>query len=229
MRLLVGALATAAMLTTGVAVAQNPHWPVGTHAKVYYALPGGRGMAWRTGVVVEAFPWGVHFRFDDENRTETFGNDDLQPLSGAPSTSQPRVSSSRVPAAAAPAARGGNATNGRGEYRVGYGAGVRFSNQPAAGAPASRLVSNRYNCTVFIGTPPNGHMSATPGFTISGNSYRHQDGSSGTVTTVGGRLEFHGGALDGQAATYDAGATGRGTVHIFNASRSRTVIDCDGG
>lgn len=68
-----------------------------------------------------------------------------------------------------------------------------------------------------------------PGLSIlPGGRYRHQDGSGGTVTIASGAIEFQGGALDGRAATYDAGATGRGTLHLYNDSRSRTVIDCDG-
>lgn len=113
-------------------------------------------------------------------------------------------------------------------YIAGAGAGVRFGN-PGTPAVAARLVANRYYCTAFIGTPPSGHLATMPGLSIlAGGRYRHQDGSGGTVTIAGGAIEFHGGALDGRAATYDAGATGRGTLHLYNDSRSRTVIDCDG-
>jgi hypothetical protein len=127
-------------------------------------------------------------------------------------------------------AAGGTPAVGHGDYRVGYGAGVRFAAEGGQPAAAKRLVANSYHCTAFIGTPPNGHLATMPGFTILGNGgYRHQDGSVGSVSSAGGTLEFHGGSLDGQAATFDGGATGRGTVHLYNQSRSRTVIDCDGG
>ena len=113
-------------------------------------------------------------------------------------------------------------------YIAGAGAGVDFHPQ-ATRAPAGGLVANSYYCTAFIGTPPNGHLATMPGLSIlAGGRYRHQDGSIGTITTSGNTMVFHGGSLDGQAATFDAGATGRGTVHLYNASRSRTVIDCDG-
>ncbi len=113
-------------------------------------------------------------------------------------------------------------------YVVGAGAGVRFNPQVTPGA-AARLVPNSYYCTAFIGSPPNGHLATMPGFSIlTGGRYRHQDGSTGTATIAGSMLEFHGGSLDGQAATYNSGATGRGTIHLYNERRSRTVIDCDG-
>jgi hypothetical protein len=113
-------------------------------------------------------------------------------------------------------------------YVAGAGAGVKF-NPPPGSAAGTQLVANSYNCTAFIGTPPNGRLATMPGFSIlAGNRYRHGDGSTGTVTTSGASLTFHGGALDGQMATYDAGASGRGSVHLYNERRTRTVIDCDG-
>lgn len=113
-------------------------------------------------------------------------------------------------------------------YVAGAGAGVKF-NPPPAEAVSARLVENSYYCTAFIGTTPNGRLATMPGFSIlAGNRYRHGDGSTGTVTFSGAALTFHGGALDGQMATYDSGASGRGTVHLYNESRTRTVIDCDG-
>ncbi len=143
---------------------------------------------------------------------------------------QRRPAAARAPANPVDRAGGGAAVQApvRGDYRVGYGAGVKFDGAGGQSA-AKRLVPNSYACSAFIGTPPSGHMATMPGFTILANgSYRHQHGSTGTVTVSGGTLEFHGGALDGQAATYDGGATGRGTVHLYNEKRSRTVIDCDG-
>jgi hypothetical protein len=154
------------------------------------------------------------------------------PSGGTPLDVSPAARARPSAAPSNPAYRAGAGagvtTRGGGDYRAGYGAGVKINPPGAAKAPAARLVSNSYYCTAYIGTPPGGHMATMPGFTISGSTYRHQNGSSGTVSVSGGTLEFHGGALDGQAATYDGGATGRGTVHLYNQSRSRTVIDCDG-
>ncbi|MDB5705517.1 MAG: hypothetical protein JWN66_2633 [Sphingomonas bacterium] len=101
---------------------------------------------------------------------------------------------------------------------------------PAAQGVPGGVVPNSYACSAFMGMPPNGHMQPIPGFTIAADgSYTHQDGSTGTVAVENAMLLFHGGSLDGQAATFDAGAAGRGTVHLYNESRSRTVIDCEGG
>ena len=182
-------------------------------------------MAWRSGVVTEFFPWGVHFHFDDEDRIESFTYDQLKPLGDAPkTTARPRPA---PPAGAVSGSRAGSgyATNGKGDYRAGYGAGVKFRTQTPATTPAKRLVPNSYNCAAFIGTPPNGYLSKTGGFTISGTSYRYQDGTRGTVSMSGGVLKFHGGALDGQAATYDAGATGRGQyISTTPAARAPSLI-----
>jgi hypothetical protein len=100
---------------------------------------------------------------------------------------------------------------------------------PPAATGAGAVVPGAYSCSAFMGVPPNGHLQPMPGFTVgSDGSYVHQDGVAGTLTVSGNVVEFHGGALDGQAATFDAGPAGRGTIHIYNESRSRTVIDCEG-
>lgn len=150
------------------------------------------------------------------------------PTGGTPATGPSAAPAQPSAAARTPSAPARRQAPPNPAYIAGAGAGVRF-NPPGAPAAAVRLVATSYYCTAFIGTPPNGRLATMPGFAIlPGGRYRHQDGSTGTVTTAGGTLLFHGGALDGRAATYDAGASGRGTVHLYNDSRSRTVIDCDG-
>ena len=115
-------------------------------------------------------------------------------------------------------------------YVAGAGADVQMGEQKPGSGAAKRLVPNRYSCSIFIGVPPNGHMQASPGFTLSANGrYQDQNGGRGTYSVAAGILTFRGGRFDGQAATYDSGATGGGTVHIYNQSRSRTLIDCEGG
>jgi len=140
------------------------------------------------------------------------------PVGGSPRAAAPAVPAAPVARQAPP----------NPAYVAGAGAGVQMNPPPAPGA-ASQLVASSYYCTAFIGTPPNGRLATMPGFSIlPGNRYRHGDGSTGTVTTSGAALTFHGGALDGQMATYDAGASGRGAIHLYNERRTRTVIDCDG-
>jgi len=130
-----------------------------------------------------------------------------------------------VPAARAAPVQAQTAPNPA--YAAGGGAGVQFN--PPAAAGGGQLIATSYYCTAFIGTPPNGRLATMPGFSIlAGNRYQHENGSSGTVTTAGGALTFHDGALDGQMATFEAGASGRGAVHLYNESRTRTLIDCDG-
>ena len=71
-------------------------------------------------------------------------------------------------------------------------------------------------------------MQNSPGFTINGDgSYTHEQGSTGRVTLgADGLVLFSGGALDGQAATYEIDGGGRPTIRLYNESRTRTVIDC---
>lgn len=82
------ALATLSFAIAAPLAAQNATWSVGQHVKVFYPLSGGRGMAWRTGVVTEVFGWGVHMRFDDEDRIESFANGDVQSADAAAPAAQ---------------------------------------------------------------------------------------------------------------------------------------------
>jgi hypothetical protein len=75
-----------------------------------------------------------------------------------------------------------------------------------------------YHCVFFI----NGMLQTVPGFTLQGGGrYTHQNGGGGTYRANAGVIEFSGGPLAGQA-----GKLGPNKVHLFNESRSRTVIDC---
>ena len=87
--------------------------------------------------------------------------------------------------------------------------------QAAAGGAAQ---SGSYHCVFFT----NGMLQTVPGFTLTGNGYRHQSGGGGTTRRSGSTIEFVGGPLNGQA-----GRVGPKTVHLYNHSRSRTVIDCN--
>lgn len=89
-------------IATGVE-AQNAQWTTGQHVKVYYALPGGGGMAWRSGVIAQVFPWGVHMKFDDENREETFPNSELQSVDVAPRAAPAAPPAQRAASRPAPA------------------------------------------------------------------------------------------------------------------------------
>jgi hypothetical protein len=76
-----------------------------------------------------------------------------------------------------------------------------------------------YHCVFFI----NGMLQTVPGFTLgAGGRYTHQTGGGGTYKVKAGVIEFTGGPLTGQA-----GKLSINRVHLFNESRSRTVIDCD--
>ena len=68
-------------------------------------------------------------------------------------------------------------------------------------------------------------LQTVPGFTLlAGDRYRHETGGTGRTRYDAGTgvLEFFGGPLTGQA-----GKVKDNRVHLFNESRSRTVIDCD--
>lgn len=92
---------------------------------------------------------------------------------------------------------------------------ARAAPQAAAGGPAK---PGSYHCVFFV----NGMLQTVPGFTLTGNGYRHQNGGGGTTRRVGNTIEFIGGPLNGQA-----GKVGAKTIHLYNESRSRTVVDCD--
>ena len=87
--------------------------------------------------------------------------------------------------------------------------------QAAAGGAAA---PGSYHCVFFT----NGILQTVPGFTLTGNGYRHQSGGGGSTRRSGSTIEFVGGPLNGQA-----GKVGSKTVHLYNPSRSRTVIDCN--
>lgn len=110
---------------------------------------------------------------------------------------------------------------------------MQFASVRASMAEAARPVAPRavvqattggsaqpgsYHCVFFT----NGMLQTVPGFTLTGNGYRHQTGGGGTTRRSGSTIEFVGGPLNGQA-----GKVGPKTVHLYNPSRSRTVIDCN--
>jgi hypothetical protein len=85
--------------------------------------------------------------------------------------------------------------------------------------PAAAANAGSYHCVFFI----NNMLQTVPGFTLRpGGRYTHQNGGGGTYKVNGGVIEFSGGPLTGQA-----GKVSTNKVHLFNKSRSRTVIDCD--
>jgi hypothetical protein len=100
---------------------------------------------------------------------------------------------------------------------------------PAAAAGAISARATRYSCVFFSGSVTGGgRLVSSPGFSIaSDGTYTHDDGTSGTVSMTADTIEFHGGALDGQAAKYEDNG-GKGVARLYNEDRSRTVIDCEG-
>jgi|GEM_PF-3076521 len=74
------------------------------------------------------------------------------------------------------------------------------------------------HCTFFA----QGALTTVPGFTVSGTSYRHANGGTGSLRVVDGTVEFVDGALAGQAGKLEAGVN-----RLYNERRSRTVIDCE--
>ena len=78
--------------------------------------------------------------------------------------------------------------------------------------------AGHYHCTFFA----QGSLTTVPGFTVTGSSYRHDNGGGGSVRYDGGMVEFVGGALAGQAGKVEPGI-----IRLFNERRSRTVIDCE--
>jgi len=91
-----------------------------------------------------------------------------------------------------------------------------------------------YHCVAFIGSvfDGSGHLQTMPGFEIvAGNGYVHQDGLRGKISFDAAQqtIEFNGGALAGKGATYGIDPlNGRSGIHLYNAQRTRTVIDCEG-
>lgn len=105
---------------------------------------------------------------------------------------------------------------GSGDDSMGGGGGS------GGGGGGSAALDGSYHCVFFIdGTG----LQTVPGFSISGGSYSHEDGSSGTVGFDGSTAEFSGGSLNGQGAVFEPGEPAR--LRIYNEDRSRTVIDCD--
>ena len=96
---------------------------------------------------------------------------------------------------------------------------------------ASAVRAGGYHCTAFLGVPPNGTLLTMPGFEIlAGDAYLHQDGPKGKISFYAAQqiITFQGGSMDRQAATYEIDAAGRAIIRLYNAKRSRTVIDCEG-
>jgi hypothetical protein len=90
---------------------------------------------------------------------------------------------------------------------------------PPRAASAGVATPGPYHCVFFV----NNMLQTVPGFTLKpGGRYTHQTGGGGSYRVNGGVIEFAGGPLTGQAGKVSAGR-----VHLFNPSRSRTVIDCD--
>ena len=90
---------------------------------------------------------------------------------------------------------------------------------PPKAATAGAAKAGSYHCVFFI----NNMLQTVPGFTLQpGGRYTHQTGGGGTYKVNAGVIEFTGGPLTGQA-----GKLSPNRVHLFNESRSRTVIDCD--
>lgn len=102
------------------------------------------------------------------------------------------------------------------------GAATAVAPSPTRGtvAPATTagVTAGRYHCTFFA----QGALTTVPGFTVSGMSYRHDNGGTGTLRVADGVVEFVGGALAGQAGKLEPGV-----IRLFNERRSRTVIDCE--
>lgn len=90
------------------------------------------------------------------------------------------------------------------------------------GAGGASALDGSYHCAFYIGGTG---LQTVPGFSISGASYTHEDGSSGTVAFDGSTAEFSGGSLNGQAAVFEPGTPAR--LRLYNEDRTRTVIDCD--
>jgi hypothetical protein len=83
------------------------------------------------------------------------------------------------------------------------------------------VIAKSYDCVFSIDAT----LQTVPGFTIeAAGRYVDADGKNGTYTfdPAQSLITFHGGSMDGTAATYD----GR-VIHIYNEKRTRTVIDCD--
>jgi hypothetical protein len=95
-------------------------------------------------------------------------------------------------------------------------------NKPAGKDSAHGSVTAKsYDCVFSIDST----LQTVPGFTIkAGGRYMDAEGKSGTYTfdPAQSLITFHGGSMDGNAASYD----GR-IIHIYNEKRTRTVIDCD--
>ncbi len=97
-------------------------------------------------------------------------------------------------------------------------------------SPMGTLKAGPYHCTSFVGpVTGGGHLVAIPGFTVvEDGTYVHQHGSRGRLTRgADGTATFQGGALSGQFAKYESSG-GHAVLRIYNESRSRTVIDCEG-
>ncbi len=95
-------------------------------------------------------------------------------------------------------------------------------NKPAGKDNAHGAVTAKsYDCVFSIDST----LQIVPGFTIkAGGRYIDAEGKNGTYTfdPAQSLITFHGGSMDGNAASYD----GR-VIHIYNEKRTRTVIDCD--
>lgn len=101
---------------------------------------------------------------------------------------------------------------------VACGVSVGLPLQPVHAQPSPARAGS-YHCVFFI----NGMLQTVPGFTLrAGGRYTHQNGGGGAYKVNAGVIEFSGGPLTGQA-----GKVSTNRIHLFNESRSRTVIDCD--
>ena len=127
------------------------------------------------------------------------------PSAGASSIPLASLTGSPAPAGAAAAATPGGT-----------------GNKPAGkdGAHGS-VTAKSYDCVFSM----DASLQTVPGFTIkAGGRYMDAEGKNGTYTfdPAQSLITFHGGSMDGNAASYD----GR-VIHIYNEKRTRTVIDCD--
>ena len=79
----------------------------------------------------------------------------------------------------------------------------------------------KYHCVFFT----NGYLQTRPGFTLkAGGAYSHDHGGGGKVEFKANEslLEFVGGPMDKQAAKVE-----KKLIRLYNADRTRLLVDCD--
>jgi hypothetical protein len=130
---------------------------------------------------------------------------------------------SHATAKATPCPSSGSATGGAASLQAAPGrspARVAPLQPTRSTPPAAGATLGKYHCVLFI---PGSGLVTQSGFTLlGGGRYTHELGGGGTTRVSGDLIEFSGGPLTGQAGKVSAGR-----VNLFNAARSRTVIDCD--